>query len=402
MLIEQFREIDRDLNEAQRAEGFYFSPSRAGSCKRAMFLDALGEERDPLANNMRHIFEDGRAHEDLTVRWFEMRVRGVTITDRQKPVNIPLPIGMRLNKLISHCPLCNSDVPANHMHGHIDGIYNKTETGASGIQTVHRGLFEHKAINDDSFRKFTQSGVSLNYLTQAALYLKGLNLQKGSIFVKNKNNGTYLEAEVEYNRLNDTLKLVRQIHSNETVNTFNASYTGITKNAFEEFRKIEDNLAQGVVPPKESNKCHACWQKTKCDEIYLNIDRPNFRDVDQSQNPELHRVMDNKVKEFSELKDLISQAYQRLDVLKDEIMPVLNENGIKRFLVNNLELCFSTFTKEKEDINKELLREALGDQYENFVEKTVEVQDRLWVKKREPLPSQSARPAAGQTRRARA
>lgn len=353
-----------------RNPDFYLSPSRAGSCKRLLYFEATeGVEEDtddPLTIQRRHIFEDGRMHEDLTISWLSSE-RSVSITDRQRPVNLKVPRNFQLSHLIEFCGLCQTSVPRGYLHGHIDGIYNVDN---------RKGLFEHKAVNDSTFNLFRRKGVSLNYLQQASLYMRGLDLTEGVIVVKNKNSANYLEVELAYNKKKDVLTVVSQSILNGSSRYVNKEYFGITMEAFKNFKAFEDYISNNQIPPREfSEHCSICPARARCEEVFFNVERPGY-----THSNSLARAMPasflDKVREYNRLKQQASAIYDRMDELKSEIITDMNTYRINsaEFSDNDASYIIShqTYRRVEEVLNKDLLKEALGDSYNQFVEEIKE------------------------------
>ncbi len=358
MLIENI-DLSKALNESLQRRDFYFSPSRAGGCARAMYYEFYNYEAEELNQ---HIFEDGRVHEDLTIQ-FLTQSENVEILDRQRPVNIYIP--ERLKDKISllpkgKCEVCGQEVSGDCLHGHIDGIFKvKNPDG-----TYTYGLFEHKAVKDDVVRKYKKQGVWSGYLTQVAFYCRGLNLDKGVVFIKNKNNATYLEAEVRYDAQKDLLVLVRQRSSDGSVVEFNFEYPEITNKAFEKFVLVESHIKKEEVPEfniEDTHFCFNCPYRNHCEENLINTNLNETVSLESLAEQE-RKYLINAIHEYFSLKNKQQEIESEIENAKNRISNFFNYKKIKSVKINNIPVYLVTKSKSHTSFDEEKLKKYLTEE----------------------------------------
>ncbi|MDP2366348.1 MAG: hypothetical protein Q8M94_21555, partial [Ignavibacteria bacterium] len=161
---------------AEEEHSYHPRPSMAGPerCIRQMVYHSLNIGREPLPGRSLMIMDDSRWHEELTADW--IRKTAYQFSSQQMKVEIGF-----------------MGSPA--MSGNIDGIL--TDMAGQDI------LLEHKALNHFTFQRLEDGGLPLDYLTQCALYLRGVqtvnpDLKNGLLLVKNKNTSAYLEFLLIY------------------------------------------------------------------------------------------------------------------------------------------------------------------------------------------------------------
>jgi hypothetical protein len=387
MLIDRMVENQPESLTGEDRGGFYFSPSRAGSCHRRLYYEVAQENGEEIINNeqanLRHIFEDGRLHEDTTIRWFE--ASGIRIEDRQKTVNIPIPDDITINRLPGSCNACGEDIPENHLHGHIDGTYKYREGRRN-----RKGLFEHKAVGRATFDEFRFNGISPYYLMQAGLYLKGLGLTRGKFIVKNKDNSHYLEADISYDPDTDTLTLIKQKDTmSMQEKEFNTTFLQITRTALEDMANAEEYLERGELPPRQpSNFCFACSYKEQCDGDFREREMRNLTDMGIEQLPEGTRDhIAGLIREFHKYRQIANENYSKANQLKAILMPFCNEAHIKGLILagedgKGIKLVHQAyFTGGGRKLDEEALREVLGDDLDYFyIEEEPQLVEKLWTK----------------------
>ena len=121
-------------------------PSNSGPerCIRQMVYHGLEVPRQPLPGRALLVFDDSSWHETLTGDW----------------------IRKSAYKLHSEQMLIEVGSLGINLKGHID--YLITDLTGKDL------LLEHKAINHFSFQRYLEGNLPLDYLTQMALYFRGL------------------------------------------------------------------------------------------------------------------------------------------------------------------------------------------------------------------------------------
>lgn len=353
MLIEKLN-LSQSLTDEKRS--FYFSPSRAGGCQRAMFFEANGYEPDEESVNM-HIFEDGRVHEDLTIKFLE--ANNVEIFDRQKDVNIEIPLHYRDKITLLQegiCPICQNVIPRYSIHGHIDGLF-RDEDGSVG-------LFEHKAVNSDTMKKYKKNGVWEGYMKQLALYMRGLGLEKGVILVKNKNNATYLEAIFRYNKETDTLYLDKQIDSSGTETHFNLAFPKITEKIFEKFALIEEKIKLGVIPDYSSDEAHFCYNcqyRKHCEENLTQELSDKVININELSAEEKERVISILGNYLFNLKKK-EYVEHLLEENKKQLLDFFISNKTKVLEIENIPIQFKMVNRTYYSFDTNKLKEVLTEE----------------------------------------
>lgn len=380
MLIERLltnTPIEAEEERPERERGFYISPSKAGMCKRAGYLDASGVEPE-IPNAMMHIFEDGRVHEDTSIRW--LGANGIEITDRQKPVNIPIPDSARLTHTIRSCGLCNTEIPPNHIHGHIDGIFQLN--GA-------KWLFEHKAVGDDVFQRYKNEGVSYDYISQTALYLIGMRgITDALMLVKNRNSSRYLEAVLKYDKASDTVTLVSQKDSSGRETRFMKDYQGVFSENLRRFSDLESHISEDRLPPREAGtRCFSCFYKGACD-AHFREDMANLRDSSVESlgfTADRREEFIRKVKEYYELKTKNDDTYRQLKSTRAELVELMSSLGVKKINTGDGYTAYCIPSQRSViEYDEGLLREVLGNDIDHFIKnRSTEISERFWIRKEE-------------------
>lgn len=355
MLIEGLN-LNQNLTDERRS--FYFSPSKSGSCSKAMYFEFFGYE--PEETNQ-HVFEDGKIHEDLTVQFLQLN-NNIEIIDRQRPVNIEIPDKYKgkITMLIDgECSVCGQNV-SNCLHGHIDGIFKvKSDDGQEIV-----GLFEHKAVNDSTIKKYKKQGVWKGYLEQVALYCKGLGLTHGVILIKNKNNATYLEAETLYDEYTDTLYLVKQTDSSGNITTFNLVFPKITEKVFEKFATVEQYIREGRIPDfteQSSQFCYNCPYRKYCEENLTQEIGNNVLDLADFSDSERKYILSNLGRYFSllEQKDIIESE---LEETRNKMLNFFISKKVKSVRIQNIPVTFFNSSRTYYSFDVEKLKEKLNEE----------------------------------------
>lgn len=233
----------------QEEHDYYPRPSLAGPerCIRQMVYWGMKIEKDPLPGRTFHVFDDSSFHEELVADW--IRKSAFKLHSEQMEVKILEPLELRTSKFK---PLL--------LNGHIDGII-------TDIELIDR-LWENKAINHFTFQKYwNKEEFPLDYFTQCALYLRGLNvinpdLRECILLVKNKNTSAYLEYLLEYDYRADALFVVNKVNSQGEKVDIKEPLDHITHFAFEKFAQVQDYIDKKTLPKRQYERDH--WRCERC------------------------------------------------------------------------------------------------------------------------------------------
>lgn len=297
--------------EAEEQGVYYPRPSAAGSdrCLRQLVYWASGTAQDRrTSDRMVLVLDDSSIHETLTEDW--LNKTAFQLHSQQMGVNcavlpfIPPPkefdrnaLRVELNKtggnvsraflgwLLAfgwkYCPICRDAVPLNTIHGHIDGVVTDL--------TLNDYHYEHKALNHFTFEKLWNGSWPTGYITQCALYNKGIQenlnpeITRTVLLVKNKNTAAYLEYILQYDFLKDRV-VVLEMSRSSGERICNDDFSPIFKienvcaNAVERFRVVEGYVEDGTLPDRQytlsdwqCNYCYwggsegTCWQGYEAD-----------------------------------------------------------------------------------------------------------------------------------------
>ncbi len=201
-------------------------PSLAGPerCIRQLVYNAAGRPPQPWPGRTLMVFDDSGWHEELTADW------------------------IRKSAYDFHSSQLRVDTHAGP--GSIDGII----TDLRGVDY----LLEHKALNHFGFERIWNGDLPLDYFTQLALYMEGVqrtlnpDLRRGLLLIKNKNTAQYIEFLVEYLSKRDALVLLELERSDGEVKRFEPEIVleNITRNAAQKFDSVDKYVAEGKLPPR--------------------------------------------------------------------------------------------------------------------------------------------------------
>jgi len=269
-------------------------PSLAGpeKCIRQLVMWGLGIPRSPLPGRAVMVFDDSSWHEELTADW--LRKTAYKLHSQQMPVQCRAPMGK----------------------GKIDGVI-------TDIEEVDR-LLEHKAVSHFSFQRLWDGPLPMDYLTQVAIYLDGLQevnpeIEEGILLIKNKNTAAYIEYTVKYEW--DALGIAEIINSQGEHKPVNTVVLGIYQDAIDKFEDVLSHIADKHLPKRQYEMndwhCEYCGWFGKCWENY----EQEFNDLPvdvvlDDGVAELCRRY-KEVGELSKEKDLISKTLKDLMKEKD-------------------------------------------------------------------------------------
>jgi hypothetical protein len=313
----------------QQEEHDYFPrPSLAGPerCIRSLVYWGMGIERDPLPGRSLHTFNDGKWHEESSNDW--IRQSPFELHSEQMHVdiwaNLPF-LPERICKVKIGEKECGKKILAGYIAGHIDGII-------MDILRIDRH-YEHKGINHFSFQRYWEKEeLPLDYITQCALYLRGLNainpeLKEAILLIKNKNTSAYLEFLFEYDYQSDAVFVINKVNSLGEKIDIKESIEHVTQDAFEKFAKVQEYIEKKTLPKRQYEKnhwrceycgwgniCWAGWEK-EFDELKTDLIIPDeYADT---------------VRYYQELGAQASEANAERKVVKERLITLMDEAGAK-------------------------------------------------------------------------
>ncbi|HAW49603.1 TPA: hypothetical protein DCX16_01430 [bacterium] len=232
MLAELLHKVAMGLEQEKEPTKYYPRPSLAGPerCIRQMVYFRLNFPHKPLPGRAVMIFSDSSLCEDLTGDW--IRKTAISLHSEQMKVK---------------CTWEGYNFP---LTGKIDGILQD--------MSGNEYLYEHKAISHFNFQEAEKGNISLDYLTQYAIYSRGLwqdalKIDKGIILIRNRNIAQFLEFSLRYDFNIDTLFVENMISSTEGMKPIKIEkeYPNIVENAFVKFRSVEKYANRGVIPKRQ-------------------------------------------------------------------------------------------------------------------------------------------------------
>ena len=279
---------EQGKEEAQHA--YRPRPSSAGPerCIRSMVYHALGVERAPLPGRAILVFDDSSWHEELTADW----IAKTAFKLHSRQMLVETPVGP----------------------GRIDGIV----TDLLGVDR----LWEHKAINHFSFERYWKGESPLDYFTQCALYIKGLqkvqpHLREAVLLVKNKNTAQYMEFILDYDAAKDSIRIVEMVRSDGERQLREFEYPGITEEAVQKFAAVEAHRAAGKLPPRPFEfgsefPCSYClWNRACWDGFATEFNAlPKDAELDIAE----------LVARFQAVKGEEAEAKKEKDALREQIL----------------------------------------------------------------------------------
>jgi hypothetical protein len=298
----------------QQEEHDYFPrPSLAGPerCIRQMVYWGMGIEKSPLPGRTFHVFDDSSFHEELVADW--IRQTAFKLHSEQMEVKILSSLATdKKQKIIL-------------LNGHVDGII-------TDIEGIDR-LWENKAINHFTFQKYwNKEDYPLDYFTQCALYLRGLNvinpeLTQAILLIKNKNTSAYLEYLLEYDYHNDAIFIIHKVNSRGEKVKIEETLKHITQLAFEKFVKVQEYIEKKTLPLRQYERDHwrceycgwgqICWEgwEKEFDELKTDLIIPDeYADT---------------VRYYQELGAQASEANAERKVVKERLITLMDEAGAK-------------------------------------------------------------------------
>ena len=302
--------------EGREEDGVYRprpSSSDPEKCLRQMDYNKQGYPKQELQGRAYSIFNDGNFHEELSIDLINKTP--YRHHSSQMTFNIP---AKGLNVGGYFCKQCDSEVPSDHIHTHIDGmILDLLDT---------ERLFEHKGINHFSFQKYWSGDLPLGYFAQTSFGLRGLqledeNINEAVILIKNKNTSAYLEFLVYYDIKTDTMICYERNNSHKEKEELFVYMPRITEFLIGRFLEVEEYAKEKKLHDRpyilgENWQCdycqwsHICWDNLE--EAYALRTETDYVN-DQSFNHMCYEYDNNRAdeKRAKGYKDLL-----RVDLIK--------------------------------------------------------------------------------------
>jgi hypothetical protein len=321
------------MEAAEREQTYRPRPSSAGpeECPRKLVYFANNLPREPLLDRMATVLDDSSVHEDLTAKWIERS--GFTLHDRQLRVEI--------------ATLTHRGRPFT-LAGSIDGLV----TDLAG-QTW---LWEHKALAQYSWERYWDGEWPLNYLTQCALYITGLQkagwaVSEALLLMKNKNTSDYLEFRLAYDPEADELRVLEKIRASEhrriaLSDRPEAVFRRVRAEALARFDAVEAHWAAGTLPERpyvepQAFPCGYCPYRQRCWQDW----QPAPLHGRITLSPE-DAVL---AAEYAALAEELRPKYRRKEELGDQLKLLLKANGASEAVTEHLLLRLERRTQQRLD-----------------------------------------------------
>ena len=328
-------------------------PSMAGPdrCIRQMVYQRLGVTPDrELPDRLKHIFDDGNWHEELTKEWISKTA--FTLHSSQMGVTLPYVFDW-LPRTIYPCSICEQQVCPADLHGHIDGI-------VTDILNVDRH-WEHKGLNHFTFEKlWARKEYPEDYFCQCAIYVKALqrenpDIMESLLVVKNKNTSGFLEYAMSYDTEKDCLRVYQMtLHDGQTIE-LNEIREHIVQQALAKFAIVEAEAIQNHLParPYEYDDWHCtyCRYPETCWQSYAE----ELKSI--TKEAELEPEWADRVRYYQELAAHVGEQDKERKALGAEILAYLKEHGIKKGRAG--EYVVSLIAQNKQSIDWDLVPASL-------------------------------------------
>lgn len=351
MLADILIKIASFENKEQHA--YHPRPSNAGPerCIRQIVYHAKGIPQDKkIGDRFIHVMNDSSWHEELTADW--IRKSAFDIHSQQMPVDIA-ELPFISDAVFYHCIVCDKDMPANILHGHIDGIV----TDMMGNDY----LFEHKALNTFSYERYWNE-YPMDYITQTCLYLYGLNkiqpdMTKAILLIKNKNTSQFMEFLLEYSH--DTCRIISMVRSDGKSKSDGLPvFENIISAAINKFKQINECKNTDVLPqrPFEFGTAFPCGYCSWSETCWCSYEK----EVDSMQTDAvLEGEVEDMCRFYLELGYGIKETKKQQDEVKEKIKEVMKEKNIRKGIAGgyllNWRLQHETRLMKKEDIPASIL-----------------------------------------------
>lgn len=321
------------MEAAEREQLYRPRPSSAGpeECPRKLVYFARGVSREPIMDRMATVLDDSSVHEELTAKWIEKS--GFTLHDRQMRVEI--------------ATVTHRGRPFT-LAGSIDGLV--TDLGGRTF------LWEHKALAQYSWERYARDEWPLNYFTQCALYIAGLQragwpITEALLLMKNKNTSDYLEFRLAYDPDADELRALERITGSagereDLTARPDAVFRRVRTEAIARFDAVEAHWAAGTLPDRpyvepQSFPCGYCPYRQRCWQDWT----PRPLDGRIVLSPE-DAVL---VAEYAALSEELRPKYRRKEELAEQLKLLLKANGAHEAVTDTVLLRLERRTQRRLD-----------------------------------------------------
>jgi hypothetical protein len=347
MLADVLHKVAAMEAEEEEAHAYYPRPSIAGleRCSRQMVYWARGEVKKPIPGRSIVVMNDSSWHEELTADL--IRKSAFQLHSQQMPVTLPGVLTWR-EDLTYYCSICKETVNRRDLHGHSDFLV----TDVLG----HDWLVEHKAISHFSWEGLVNGEMPLDYLTQLAIYMRGLQifnptLTRGLLLCKNKNTSGYLEFYCTYHNEQDVLTVHESKTHTGDVRPLGRLLPGIVQDAIERFRLVNDYVEQQKLPLRQYQhdhwRCEYCSYQDTCWSGYV-AEHALYKD-DVALGGWAYALLEK----YRSLTDEETTLGKTKDGLKEEIKSMLTRLGVKHGIAGDIAVKFDAYEERK--LNPDLL-----------------------------------------------
>ena len=310
----------------QKDSKYYPRPSLAGPerCTRQMVYWGLNFPKQKMTDRFIVVMEDSSWHEQLTLDL--LRKSAFMIHSEQMEISCPTPM----------------------TKGSIDAIFTDL------FNTDY--LLEHKALNHFSWERYWKTKeIPEDYFTQLAIYLWGIKLvnpdiNKGILFIKNKNTSQYMEYLCEYDKDKDILKVLEMTDSMGKKQIPNTERKDIVKNAVDKFNLVQDYINKKTLPKRDYSldnwRCQYCSYQNICQESY----EEEFKDL--KDNIELSQDIEERLAYYLELKTHLLEMKKEQDGIKDEVKAILLQHNAKQAKTERYIIDLALIKSERVDKDK--------------------------------------------------
>lgn len=236
--------------ERESAHKYYPRPSLAGPERCIRQLVYWGNETPTdrmMGERFLHVLNDSSWHEELTADW--IRKTAFNLHSEQMEIT---------------CAAIALQKGVFPLKGHIDGIV----TDMMGTDY----LWEHKALNHFSFERYAKGALPLDYLTQCALYIRGLSentkIDTAILLIKNKNTSAFMDMLCKYDHVKDSLTIEGLSFSSGPSVWEVQVVENIVGDAIAKFMSVDQHIYNGTMPerPYEYGTAFPCsycsWEET--------------------------------------------------------------------------------------------------------------------------------------------
>ena len=268
-------------------------PSLAGQerCIRQLTYFARDFAAAPFPGRAIVVFDDGNWHQELLADW----IRKSSFTLHSE--------GMKVDTLVGR--------------GEIDGVI-------TDMLNVDR-LLEIKSTNHFSYERWWKGEYPLDYFTQVALYISGLQkvqpeISEGLLLAKNKNTGALMEFLLKYDSETDTIRLIEVVRSDGQRSKSDFAIQRVCQSAKEKFDEVERHRKAKTLPDRPfavgtEFPCGYCaWAKT-CWQNYESefVQLAKEQEIDQ----ELEDVIAYYLQASGDAKEMDKEADRLKEIIRN-------------------------------------------------------------------------------------